>query len=122
LLACRAAVSGHLANAAAIVAGAGIYVIAETITTNVYEVMAVTSVATNALTVVRQSNGTNSGAANIIIGANIYPVSTIDIAQVQEVTDATTLQLNRGWYNISAANSYATGTVFQRLSGNVELV
>ena len=112
----------NVANAAAISAGAGIYVIAETITTNVYEVMAVTSVAANALTVVRQSNGTNSAAANIIIGANIYPVSTLEIAQVQEVTNATTLQLNRGWYNISAANSYATGTVFQRLSGNVELV
>jgi hypothetical protein len=112
----------NVANAAAIVATAGIYVIAETITTNVYEVMAVTSVAANALTVVRQSNGTNSGAANIIIGANIYPVSTIEVAQVQEVTDGTTLQLNRGWYNITAANSYVTGTVFQKLSSNVELV
>ncbi len=112
----------NVANAAAISAGAGLYVIAETVTANVYEVMAVTSVAANALTVVRQSNGTNSGAANIVIGANIFPVGTLEIAQVQEVTDATTLQLNRGWYNISAANSYATGTVFQRLSGNVELV
>jgi hypothetical protein len=112
----------NVANAAAIVATAGIYVIAETITTNVYEVMAVTSVAANALTVVRQSNGTNSGAANIIIGANIYPVSTIEVAQVQEVTDGTTLQLNRGWYNITAANSFVTGSVFQKLSSNVELV
>jgi hypothetical protein len=112
----------NVANAAAIVATAGIYVIAETITTNVYEVMAVTSVAANALTVVRQSNGTNSGAANIIIGANIYPVSTLEVAQVQEVTDGTTLQLNRGWYNIPAANTFPTGTVFQKLSSNVELV
>jgi hypothetical protein len=112
----------NVANAAAIVATAGIYVIAETITTNVYEVMAVTSVAANALTVVRQSNGTNSGAANIIIGANIYPVSTLEVAQVQEVTDSTTLQLNRGWYNIPAANTFPTGTVFQKLSSNVELV
>ena len=112
----------NVANAAAIVATAGIYVIAETITTNVYEVMAVTSVAANALTVVRQSNGTNSGAANIIIGANIYPVSTLEVAQVQEVTDSTTLQLNRGWYNIPAANSFVTGSVFQKLSSNVELV
>ena len=112
----------NVANAAAISASAGIYVIAETVTADVYEVMAVTSVAANALTVVRQSNGTNSSTANIVIGANIYPVSSIEVAQVQEVTDATTLQLNRGWYNITAANSYVTGTVFQKLSSNVELV
>ena len=112
----------NVANAAAISASAGIYVIAETVTANVYEVMAVTSVAANALTVVRQSNGTNSSTANIVIGANIYPVSSIEVAQVQEVTDGTTLQLNRGWYNITAANSYVTGTVFQKLSSNVELV
>jgi hypothetical protein len=101
---------------------AGTYVIAETATANVYEVMAVTSVATNALTVVRQSNGTNPSAANINIGAGIFVASTIEVAQVQEVTDGTTLQLNRGWYNIAAANSFVTGSVFQKLSSNVELV
>jgi hypothetical protein len=101
---------------------AGTYVIAQTATANVYEVMAVTSVSTNALTVVRQSNGTNPSSANINIGANIFVASTIEVAQVQEVTDGTTLQLNRGWYNISAANSYVTGSVFQKLSSNVELV
>ena len=106
-------------------AGAGIvdgtYVIAQTDTTNVYEVMAVTNVATNALTVVRQSNKSNGSGANITIGNNIYAVSSIEIAQVQSVTDGTTLQLNRGWYNTTAADSFATGTVLQRLSANVEL-
>jgi len=101
---------------------AGTYVIAQTATANVYEVMAVTSVSTNALTVVRQSNGTNPSSANINIGANIFVASTIEVAQVQEVTDGTTLQLNRGWYNISAANVFVTGSVFQKLSSNVELV
>jgi hypothetical protein len=101
---------------------AGTYVIAQTATANVYEVMAVTSVSTNALTVVRQSNGTNPSAANINIGASIFVASTIEIAQVQEVTDGTTLQLNRGWYNIPAANVFVTGSVFQKLSSNVELV
>jgi len=107
-------------------AGAGIatgcYIIVETNTANIYEVMAVTSVATNALTVVRQSNGTNSGAANINTGRNVFVVSTLETAQVQEVTDSTTLQLNRGWYNTTAANSYVVGSVFQKLSSNVELV
>ena len=112
----------NVTSAAGAGIAAGTYVIAQTATANIYEVMAVTSVATNALTVVRQSNGTNSGAANINIGASIFAVNTLEIAQVQEVTDATTVQLNRGWYNITAANSYAVGSVFQKLSSNVEIV
>jgi hypothetical protein len=108
------------ASSAGIVAGT--YIIVETNTANIYEVMAVTSVATNAVTVVRQSNGTNPGGVNINTGNDVFVVSTLEVAQVQEVTDSTTLQLNRGWYNITAANSYVTGTVFQKLSSNVELV
>jgi hypothetical protein len=99
----------------------GTYIIVQTDTANVYEVMAVTNVSTNALTVVRQSNQTNSSSANIAIGNNAYTVATLEIAQVQSVTNGTTLQLNRGWYNSTAADSYATGTVMQRLSANVEL-
>ena len=101
---------------------AGTYIIVQTDTASVYEVMAVTSVSTNQLTVVRQSNGTNAGNANIATGKNVFVASTIEVAQVQEVTDSTTLQLNRGWYNIPAANSFVSGSVFQKLSSNVELV
>ena len=54
------------ASGAGIVAGT--YIIVQTDTTDVHEVMAVTSVSTNALTVVRQSNGTNPSAANIATG------------------------------------------------------
>ena len=108
------------ASTAGIVAGT--YIIVETNTADIYEVMAVTSVITNAVTVVRQSNGTNPGGVNIDTGKAVFVVNTLEVAQVQEVTDSTTLQLNRGWYNITAANSYVTGTVFQKLSSNVELV
>lgn len=101
---------------------AGTYIIVQTDTAGVYEVMAVTSVSTNQLTVVRQSNKTNGAGANIATGKNVFTVSTQEIAQVQEVTDATTLQLNRGWYNIPAANTFVSGSVFQRLSSNVEIV
>jgi hypothetical protein len=87
----------------------------ETNTAGIYEVMAVTSVITNALTVVRQSNGSNPGGVNINTGNDVFVVSTLEVAQVQEVTDSTTLQLNRGWYNIPAANTFPTGTVFQKL-------
>lgn len=110
----------NVANASGIVDGS--YVIAETITGNVYEVMAVTNVAANALTVTRQTNNTNGAGANIIIGANIYPVSTLEIAQVQSVANSTAMNLNRGWYNTSAANTLATGSVIQKLSGNIEIV
>jgi hypothetical protein len=112
----------NVAAAAAAGIVAGTYIIVETNTADIYEVMAVTSVSTNALTVVRQSNGTNPGGVNINTGNDVFVVSTLEVAQVQEVTDSTTLQLNRGWYNITAANSYVTGTVFQKLSSNVELV
>jgi hypothetical protein len=108
------------------VAAAGIvdgnYIIVETDTANVYEVMAVTNVSANTLTVVRRSNQTNSGNINITAGNDVFAVSTIEIAQVQEVTSNVQVQLNRGWYNIPPANSFAVGSVFQRLSSNVELV
>ena len=108
------------ASGAGIVAGT--YIIVETNTAGIYEVMAVTSVLVNAVTVVRQSNGSNPGGVNINTGKNVFAVNTLEVAQVQEVTDSTTLQLNRGWYNIPAANTFPTGTVFQKLSSNVELV
>jgi hypothetical protein len=100
----------------------GTYIIVQTNTANVYEVMAVTAVSTNALTVIRQTNGSNPAGANISIGNNAYVVSGLEVAQVQEVTNSTTLQLNRGWYNIPAANTFEVGSVIQKLSGNVELV
>ena len=100
----------------------GTYIIVETDTANVFEVMAVTNVAGNALTVVRQTNNSNGGAANITIGNDVFAVSSIEIAQIQEVTSNTQLQLNRGWYNSQAANAFVTGTVLQVLSSNVELI
>ena len=112
----------NVANAAGAGIVAGTYIIVETNTAGIYEVMAVTTVITNALTVVRQSNGTNSGGLSINTGKNVFVVNTMEVAQVQEVTDSTTLQLNRGWYNIPAADSFVTGTALQKLSSNVELV
>lgn len=100
----------------------GVYVIVETDTAGVFEVMAVTAVATNILTVRRQVNGTNSGGANLSAGNDIWVVAHLEISHVEQVTDSTTLQLNRGWYNAPAANSLYTGTAIQRLSSNVELV
>ena len=111
-----------VANAAAANIADGNYIIVETNTANVYEVMAVTNVSANTLTVVRRSNNTNSGNININSGNDVFRVNTMEIAQVQEVTSGTEIQLNRGWYNIPPANSFPVGSVFQKLSSNVELV
>jgi hypothetical protein len=112
----------NVANAVAAGIADGTYIIVETDTANVYEVMGVTNVAGNAVTVLRQSNQTNAGSANITIGNDVFTVATMEVARVFEVPGATTLQLTRGWYNTSAGNSYTAGTVIQKLSGNVELV
>jgi len=112
----------NCANVAAAGISDGSYIIVQTNTANVYEVMAVTNVSTNALTVVRQVNNTNAGSANITIGNGVFAVSSLEVAQIYEVTDATTLQLTRGWYNTTPANAFVAGSVFQKLSGNVELV
>ena len=112
----------NCANVAAAGIADGSYIIVETDTANVFEVMAVTNVSTNALTVVRQVNNTNATNANITIGNDVFAVSSLEVAQIYEVTNGTTLQLTRGWYNTTAANAFVTGSVFQKLSGNVELV
>jgi hypothetical protein len=112
----------NVANVAAAGISDGGYIIVETDTANVFEVMSVTNVTGNAITVVRQSNRSNGTSANITIGNDVFAVNNIEIAKVFEVTDGTTLQLTRGWYNIPAANSFKLGSVIQKLSGNVELV
>ena len=100
----------------------GSYIIVATNTAGVFEVMAVTAVSTNTLTVIRQTNGTNSGGANINSGNAVYVVSELEIAQVDEIASSTQLQLTRGWYNIPPVTHIYSGSVIQKLSGNVELV
>lgn len=109
-------------NAAAAGILDGTYIAVQTDTAGVYEIMAVTGVSTNTLTVVRQSNRTNADGANITSGNEVYVVSSLEVAQVDEITDSTTLQLQRGWYNIPALDHFATGSIIQKLSSNVEIV
>jgi hypothetical protein len=100
----------------------GSYIIALTNTANVYEVMAVTNVSTNTLTVVRQSNNTNGAGANIDSGNAVYVVPAIEIARVLRVDSGTSIDVARGWYNIPSVNSAEIGSIIQRCSANVELV
>jgi len=112
----------NVTNASAAGISAGEYIIVQTDTAGVYEIMAVTSVLTNALTVVRRRNNTNGAGANISIGNNVYVVSDMEISQIVDVPDLTTINVNRGWYNIPAVSTLASGTILQKLSANVELV
>jgi hypothetical protein len=109
-------------NAAAAGIVDGTYVIVETDTAGVYETMAVTNVATNILTVVRQTNNTNGGGANITSGRAIYVVPNIEVASIIEIPDSTTIDVLRGWYNIPSVASAASGSIIQKLSENLELV
>jgi hypothetical protein len=109
-------------NAAAAGIVDGTYVIVATDAANVYETMAVTNVSTNTLTVVRQTNNTNGSGVNITSGNAIFVVPQIEVASIIEVPNSTTIDVTRGWYNVSPVASAATGTVIQKLSDNVELV
>jgi hypothetical protein len=100
----------------------GSYIIVQTDTANVYETMAVTNVSTNTLTVIRQTNRTNAAGDNITSGNAVYVVPALEIAQVLEVPNSTTLDLTRGWYNIPSVNTAAVGSIIQKLSANVELI
>ena len=118
----NATTSFDVANAAGAGIVDGTYIIVETDTANIYEVMSVTNVSSNTLTVLRQSNQTNSGSVNLSSGNDVFVVNTLEIAEVQEVASGTQVNLNRGWYNISAANAFPVGSIMQKLSSNVELV
>lgn len=116
----NATTSVAVANASGIVDGA--YIIVETNDTNVYETMAVTNVSGNTLTVIRQTNNTNSTSTNISSGNDVHLVSAISVDRVGDIPDSTTLELLRGWYNLSEPTTLSTGTIIQKLSSNVELV
>jgi hypothetical protein len=108
-------------NAAAAGIVDGCYVIVATNTAGVYETMAVTNVSTNTLTVIRQTNNTNGAGANINSGNAIFVVPAIEVAKVIEIEN-NTIDVLRGWYNIPSVLTAATGSIIQKLSGNVELV
>ena len=117
-----ATTSINVANATTAGIVAGTYIIVQTDTADVYEIMAVTSVLTNLVTVVRQRNNTNGAGANISIGNTVNVVSSLEIAEIVDVPDLTTIDVNRGWYNIPPVSAFATGSIIQKLSANVELI
>jgi hypothetical protein len=101
---------------------AGDFIIVQTATSGVFEVMAVTSVSTDTLTVVRQRNGSNAGGANINVSATVRRLTEVEIIQVASVTDSTTMVVNRGWYNIAPQDTMIAGAIIQKLSTDKEIV
>ena len=94
----------------------GTMIAVQTNTANLWELMMVTNVVTNALTVVRRRLGTNSGNVNINIGNGVRIVSNVEIAQVQSVDSLTSITLNRGWLNTTAVKDLIAGSVIQKLN------
>jgi len=105
-------------------------ILVQTNTTNLWELMTVTNVATNTLTVVRRRLNTNSGNVNIDAGRGVRIVSNVEIAQVVTVDSATQFSLNRGWMNTTPVKNMLAGSVIQKLNkdpgtasgANVEII
>ena len=100
----------------------GDYIIVETDTADVYEVMAVSGVADNTLTVTRQVNGSNGSGADITSGNTAKRIIKLEVGKIFSVDSATQLTINRGQWNTDPLPSYSAGTVICELSTSTELV
>ena len=109
------------AAGAGIVAGSIIMV--ETETASLWELMKVTNVSTNTLTVQRRLLGSNGSNVNIANGARVHTVGNVEMARVQNISDGTTLNINRGWYNTPQMSFMGNGSVISKVSASsIELV
>jgi hypothetical protein len=99
----------------------GSFLQVETNTAGIYELMAVTSGGgSGTLIVVRQRANTNPTGVNIDSAKEVKVLANIEIANVQAITSATTMSVNRGWYNTTPLDFLTTGTTIQKiLSGDI---
>ena len=109
-------------NASAAGIADGDYLVVQTDTSGVFEIMAVTNVSTNTLTVVRQRNGSNAGGANITSGNTVRRVTEVEVVKIDEVHDSTSLFVTRGWYNIPSFDTFTNGSIIQKLSADKEII
>jgi len=100
----------------------GDYIMVQTDTANVYEIMAVSAKSVNTLTVTRQVNGSNAAGANITSGNTAKRLNKLEIGKIFSVDSATQLTINRGQYNTEPLASYSAGTVIAELSTSRELI
>jgi len=108
----------------------GQLIMVETNNADIWEVMTVTNVVSNTLTVVRRQMASNSGNVNLNSGNSVRIVSNIEIARVQTVSSATNLKLDRGWMNTTPVRNMITGSHVMKLNidpgtqsgANVEII
>ena len=100
----------------------GDYIMVQTDTSNVYEIMAVSAKSTNTLTVTRQVNGSNAAGANITSGNTARRINKLEIGKIFSIDSATQLTINRGQFNTEPLPSYSAGTVIAEISATREIV
>lgn len=97
-----------LASTAGLVAGNMLMV--QTNTTNLWELVMVTAVASPNITVARRRLHSNSGNVSINIGNAVRVVSNVEIARIQTIDSSTQLSLDRGWMNTTAVSNVLAGS------------
>ena len=102
----------------------------ETNTANIWELMTVTNVSSNTLTVVRRRLHSNQGNVNIDAGKGVRIVSNVEIVNVKTIDSASSISVDRGWMNTTAVKDVISGSILTRIpkesgtssGSNVEIV
>ena len=100
----------------------GSFIMVQTDTTNVYEVMAISAIGGSTFTVTRQVNGSNGSGANITSGNTVRRINKLEIGKIFSVDSATQLTINRGQFNTEPLPGFSAGTVICELSTSKEIV
>lgn len=100
----------------------GDYIMVQTDTSNVYEVMAVSGVSVDTLTVTRQVNGSNDSGANITSANTVRRINKLEIGKIFSVDSATQLTINRGQFNTEPLAEFSAGTVIAEMTTSREIV
>lgn len=102
----------------------------ETNTANVWELMTVTNVVSNTLTVVRRRLHSNQGNVNIDSAKGVRLLGNLEVVNVGSVDSASSISLNRGWMNTTPVKDMIAGSILMRINketgtssgSNVEIV
>lgn len=119
-------ITSHTTTSVVLADGSGFsdgdYILVETNTANVYEIMAVNNVSSNTLTVQRKVNETNGGNVNIDSGKTARVINRMEIGKVFSVDSSTQLTINRGEFNTEPLPKVAAGSPIVQMSTNKEII
>ena len=95
----------------------GTMLMVQTNTSNVWELMTVTSGGGGtSLTVTRRRLNTNQGNININSGNSVRLVSNVEIGLIASIDSSTQMSINRGWMNTSATTDLSAGSVIHKIN------